>query len=349
MRNEELEHDGQDAAQRADNSGANLATRNSQLATSPRGNSQLATLSVVILNWNGAEDTEACLESLARGGAEPMEAVVVDNGSEAADLERVCRAVKRYPWATLVRSPANLGFAEGSNVGVRRALARGAAYVLLLNNDATVEPGAIRALVEYMEGRREVGLAAPLILDERGERIWAAGAVRARREVVSRLGLSGRTADQAPRDPFECYALTGCALLARREVFETVGELDPEYFAYVEDVDFSRRARAAGWRLAVVPSARVRHRVSASSGGGYTPLRSYLMGRGTAVFIRRRASLGQRLGFALAAPLGLAAAALREAPRGNAAAVAAKLRGYLDGLRARPVDAAVLEALRREE
>jgi GT2 family glycosyltransferase len=295
-------------------------------------------LYVVVLNWNGADDTVACLTSIADDGVEGLEALVIDNGSEPADLERVRRAVERYPWATLVSNGENLGFAEGSNVGIRRALARGARHVLLLNNDATLEVGAARTLVDYLEAHPEVGLAAPLILDARGERIWAAGGVRAHREVVCRLGLTGEAAARAPGEPFEPYALTGCALLVRREVFETVGELDAEYFAYVEDVDFSRRASAAGWRLAVVPSARVRHRVSAASGGGYTRLRSYLLGRGTALFVRRRGALDQRLGFALMAPVGLIAAALREAPRGNVGAVGAKLRGYLDGLRGRPVD-----------
>jgi GT2 family glycosyltransferase len=178
-----------------------------------------------------------------------------------------------------------------------------------------------------------------VILDDTGERIWAAGGVRASREVVCRLGLAGRPASAVPSEPFAPYALIGCAMVVRREVFERVGAFDADYFAYVEDVDFSRRAAEAGFGLAVVPAARVRHKGAASSGGGYTRLRSYLMGRGTALFVRRRASLGQRVGFAVFAPLGLVAATVRESFRGNARAVAAKLRGYLDGLRARPVDA----------
>jgi hypothetical protein len=210
---------------------------------------------------------------------------------------------------------------------------------MLLNNDATVEPGACEALVAHLDANPRTGIVSPLILDVTGERIWAAGGVRARREVVCTLGLTGRPAAEAPERPFAAYALIGCALAVRREVFEQVGAFHDAYFAYVEDVDLSRRARDAGWALEVVPSSRVRHRVSGASGGGYTPLRSYLLGRGTALFVRRRADLGQRLGFAVAAPLGLVAAALREAVTGgNLAAVAAKARGYLDGLRARPVD-----------
>jgi len=304
-------------------------------------------LAIVILNWNGAGDTLACLDSVERTRAEGVEAIVVDNGSAGADVGRVADAVAARPWAELVRNAENLGFAGGCNVGIARSLERGADYVMLLNNDATVEPGAFEALVAHLEANPRTGLVSPLILDARGERIWAAGGVRASREVVCALGLTGRPAREAPAAPFEAYALIGCAVVVRREVLEHVGAFDDAYFAYVEDVDLSRRARAAGWALEVVPAARVCHRVSAASGGGYTPLRSYLLGRGTAIFVRRRADLGQRIGFALAAPAGLLAAAVRETiSGGNPAAVVAKLRGYLDGLRGRPVDRRYFTAAR---
>src|SRR5437870_2186321 len=104
-----------------------------------QGESLAPRLVVVILNWDGADDTIACLESLA--GVNGLEAVVVDNGSDAKDVARVAEAVGRLPWASLERNDENLGFAEGCNVGIRRALERGARYVMLLNNDATLEPG----------------------------------------------------------------------------------------------------------------------------------------------------------------------------------------------------------------
>jgi GT2 family glycosyltransferase len=292
-------------------------------------------LSAVVLNWNGSEDTVRCLESLAAAG---VEAIVVDNGSREEDVARVAEAIARTDGATLLRNAENLGFAGGCNVGIRAALERGARLVLLLNNDATLEPGAVEALLAFAESNPRAGLVSPLILDTSGRCIWAAGGTRARREVVCGLGLTGKPAEAAPVEPFQSYALTGCALLIRREVFEEIGYFDADYFAYVEDVDLSRRATSAGWGLWVVPEARVRHRVSGSSGGGYTPLRSYLLGRGTALFVRKRASLDQRIGFALLAPLGLLAALVREVPRGNGRAVLAKARGYLDGLLGRKVD-----------
>lgn len=305
--------------------------------------SQAGRLVVVTLNWNGATDTVVCIESLERTRCGKFELVVVDNGSHEADVERVADAVASRPWITLVRNRENLGFAGGSNVGIRLALERGADYVMLLNNDATVERGALAALVEHLEAHPRTGVVSPLILDAMSGRIWAAGGVRSRREVVCRLGLMGRSPARAPAEPFAAYALIGCAMVVRREVFERVGLLDADYFAYVEDVDFSRRVADDGWSLDVVPSARVHHRVSQASGGGYTPLRSYLLGRGTALFVRRRAAIDQRLGFALAAPLGLLLAAAREAFRGNLASVTAKARGYLDGLRGRPVDGRYFE------
>jgi len=296
-----------------------------------RGTSGATT--IVILNWNGAEETTRCLASLARANAET---IVVDNGSRSDDVARVADAVERTPRTTLVRNAENLGFAGGVNVGIRLALDRGSRLVLLLNNDATIEPSSLAALVDFAERTPRAGIVAPLILDGSGERIWAAGGRRARREVVCTLGLTGRALDAAPAEPFQSYALIGCALLVRGEVFERIGLFDEEYFAYVEDVDFSRRAAEAGFELWVVPRARVVHRVSRSSGGGYTPLRSYLLGRGTGLFVRKRASLDQRIGFAIAAPLGAVASFVRESLRGNSSAAIAKAHGYLDGLMRRP-------------
>lgn len=295
-------------------------------------------LVVVTLNWNGADDTIACLESIEACRSDDIEVIVVDNGSDDDDVMRVVQATFSKRWVTLVRNPENLGFTGGSNVGITIALERGANAVMLLNNDARVEPGAFEALLEHLEHNGETGLVSPLILDESGERIWASGGVRARREVVCRLGLARRPVAEAPSEPFSSYALIGCAIVVRSTVFESVGFLDNDYFAYLEDVDYSVRVRDAGWRLDVVPAARVRHRVSGASGGGYTPLRSYLLGRGTAIFVRKRAAFDQRLGFALAAPIGLVAAFVREAVRGNASSVVAKMRGYIDGILARDVD-----------
>lgn len=295
-------------------------------------------LVVVTLNWNGSGDTLACLDSIEDSRPDDIEVIVVDNGSEEADVERVADAVAGRPWASLVRNPVNLGFTGGSNGGIAIALGRGARAVMLLNNDARVEHHAFERLLDHLEKNPEAGLVSPLILDDSGNRIWAAGGIRARREVVCRLGLARRPIAEAPSAPFSAYALIGCAIVVRAEVVEGVGTLDDEYFAYLEDVDYSVRVREAGWRLDVVPAARVLHRVSGASGGGYTPLRSYLLGRGTALFVRKRGALDQRLGFAISAPLGLIAALVRELPRGNGASVIAKLRGYIDGLLSRRVD-----------
>lgn len=299
-------------------------------------------LVVVTLNWNGADDTIACLDSIESSRPEDVEVIVVDNGSDDEDVLRLVQATLSRRWVTLVRNPENLGFTGGSNIGITIAVERGAGAVMLLNNDARVERGAFATLLDYLAASPEAGLVSPLILDESGDRIWAAGGVRARREVVCRLGLARRPVAEAPSMPFSSYALIGCAIVVRAEVIERVGQLDNDYFAYLEDIDYSVRVREAGWRLDVVPTARVRHRVSGVSGGGYTPLRSYLLGRGTALFVRKRGALDQRLGFAIAAPLGLLAALVREVPRGNGAAVVAKLRGYIDGLLARRVDARYL-------
>ena len=136
-------------------------------------------LVAVVLNWNGGDDTLAALASLAG-----IETICVDNGSTDGSAELV---EARHPEVELVRAGANLGFAGGNNVGIRRALERGADWVLLLNNDATAEPGLAEALERAAHERPDAGLLACTILVGDGATIQYAGA-----SFNARLGYSGR-------------------------------------------------------------------------------------------------------------------------------------------------------------
>ena len=125
-------------------------------------------LVAVVLSYNGREDTLAALESL-RG----IESVVVDNGSTDGSPEAVAEA---FPDVELIRAGVNLGFAGGNNVGIRRALDRGAEWVLLLNNDAGVEPGLADALAAAADARPDAGVLACKVLFADSDRLWYAGA-----------------------------------------------------------------------------------------------------------------------------------------------------------------------------
>jgi GT2 family glycosyltransferase len=252
------------------------------------------TVAVVVLSWNRREDTLACLRSLAAVQDPELLTILVDNGS-ADGSEEAVRA--GFPGVEVVQNGANLGFADGNNAGIRLALERGAAYVLVLNNDVEVDPGFVRALVEEAERRPEAGaLCSKILFAEPSDLIWFAGAT-----FDPRSGYNGRQRGYRERDDgrfdevVETDRACGAAMLVPRRVLEEVGLFDGTLFCYSEDTDWSLRARAAGYRQYVVPRSRVWHKVSASSGGESSPTALYYDLRNTIVVCERHAPLG-RLG-----------------------------------------------------
>lgn len=225
-----------------------------------------ASIAVIILTWNGKDLTVECLRSFAAVKTPHLRLFVVDNGS----TDGTVAAVKAIGDARviLIENGANLGFAAGNNVGIRRALDDGAGFVLLLNNDTVVDPSFIDRLLDAMNEVPGIGIAGPKIYYfEPPDRIWfAGGEVSMWRGTARHIGI--REVDRGQYDRArDCDYVSGCALLARREVFEQVGLLDPGYRAYFEDTDFCVRAARAGYRIRYVPGAKVWHRISASTGG----------------------------------------------------------------------------------
>jgi len=227
-------------------------------------------VAVIVLNWNGREVLGPCLDSLSRVSDPPLDIIVVDNGSTDSSQEI---ARERGGDVTLIENGRNLLFAAGNNVGIEAALARGAGFILLLNNDTEVDPLFINEMLQAFEDP-ETGIAGPKIYyhDDPG-RIWfGGGGFNRLTGVPYHEGI--RKIDGEREDlPGETGWVTGCALLARAEVFDRLNGLDPSYRIYCEDVDFCLRARESGWKIRYVPSARVWHKVSSSSGGGMTPFK----------------------------------------------------------------------------
>lgn len=248
-------------------------------------------VAVVVLSWNRREDTLACLRSLAAVEEPALETILVDNDSSDGTVEAVRAA---FPEVEVLVNEANLGFAEGNNVGIRRALELGAPWILLLNNDVEVDQGFLRPLLDEAARRPGVGALGPLILfGPPSETIWFAGA-----RYDPRKGYNGRQrgyGEQAgPRfeEVWETDRICGAAMLVPRAVFEEIGDFDTELFAYYEDTDWSLRARAAGHRLYVVPAGRIWHKVSSSSGGESSPATLYYGTRNALAVAERAAPLG---------------------------------------------------------
>jgi GT2 family glycosyltransferase len=248
-------------------------------------------VAIVVLTWNGRDDTLGCLASLRAVEHEPLDVIVVDNGSGDGTAEAVREG---FPEVELVRSEENLGFAGGNDLGIRHALERGADHVLVLNNDVEVEPGFVGALVEEAGRRPDAGaLCSKILYFEPRDRIWFAGASFDPRRGYGRHVRYREPDDPAETEPSETDRACGAAMLVPRAVLEQVGDFDPELFIYAEDTEWSLRARKAGKRHWVVPRSRIYHKVSVTSGGENMPTPLYYGTRNTLVVCERHAPLGR--------------------------------------------------------
>ena len=229
-------------------------------------------LSIIIVNWNTRDDLGRCLESLQEARARlAMEVLVVDNGSRDGSPRMVRR---RFPWARLIATGRNLGFARGNNVGFAAATGR---FVLLLNPDTIVHDDALEQMVRYAQAHPRVGLLGPMLLNSDGSlqpscrRFPTVAALVFRNTLLgqwlprNRFAQSYLMEDWNHREPRGVDWLSGACLLARAELVQQLGGLDERYFMYVEDMDWGLRAHRAGWEVVYLPSARVTHAVGRSS------------------------------------------------------------------------------------
>lgn len=222
----------------------------------------------VVLSWNNFVDTDECLASLLGQDYPNYRVALVDNGS---DDDSLCRLKER--WAGQVRfleMGANLGVPAGYNAGLRLALAEGAQYVLLLNNDIVVAPTLISELVRGFGGSDRVAAVGPVIVyyDLR-DRIWYAGGVYNRLLGYTRHSAMNKSLSAvAPgsRGTYTTDYVTGCAIMISRRALEEVGLLDESYFLYQEDADWCLRARLKGYTCRVVGRPLVAHKVSLTLG-----------------------------------------------------------------------------------
>ncbi len=280
---------------------------------------------VVIVNWNRANDTIECLQSLANSDYSNYRPLVIDNGSTDSSPETI-RAT--FPAVEVIVNEDNLGFARASNIGIKHALRQGADYVLLLNNDTLVDRRLLTELVAVGESNPQIGMLVPKIYYHGGEgRLWSAGA-RWRR-FPPRVTIIGFGQEDGPEYSVqrEVDYATGCAMLVKREVFERIGLFDPAFFMYHEDYDFSARVRRGGYRIVYVPQAVMWHKVSAST-GEESPLKWYYLGKYIVPFYLKNVR-PLRLSLALFALWVL----IRETVKGNIQYLIPYLRGLRDGWR----------------
>lgn len=246
----------------------------------------LLRVSIIILNWNGRDDTLACLDSLAALTYPNFQAIVVDNGSTDGSANSIKR---KFPDIPLIETGANLGFAEGNNVGIRAALEAGADYILLLNNDTIVAPDLLEAFAEAAAHHPDGGMfTAKIYYHAEPTRLWYAGGQWLQdKQCFVHVGIGEIDDGKKYEAVAETDYASGCALFVRAEVINTLGVMDPKFFLTYEETDWCYRARAAGYRILFVPSAKVWHKVSASFGGVNSPLQLYFYSRNILLWAER--------------------------------------------------------------
>ncbi len=214
-------------------------------------------VAIIILNWNGKEDTVECLESFRKVAYPCYKVLLVDNASTDGSVGLFRQ---RYPDIELIVNEKNLGFAGGNNAGIKRALEGGADYLLLLNNDTVVYPDFLGGLVDVAESDARVGIVGPKICFYSGpEKVWSAGGTI--NMATGRIGNDGEGLPQEGlRGTKEVDYVSGCALLIKAAVARQIGPMDEDYFLYFEEADWNLKARRLGYVCMVNNDVRILHK-----------------------------------------------------------------------------------------
>ncbi|MEP7337859.1 MAG: glycosyltransferase family 2 protein [Acidobacteriota bacterium] len=207
-------------------------------------------VAVIVLNYNGARWIERCMGSLIETDYEDFKVILVDNASTDGSANIV---QAKFPQVEVILNPDNEGFSEGNNIGIRKALADGASYVVLLNPDTIVEPEWLRELIEAGEIASEAGILGAVQLGYENDEFnsWTVNALA---QYLDELDQPARARLVIPVDWVE-----GACFAVKSQVFDVIGFLDPIYTAFYEEIDFCRRAACRGFQTVVVPRSRIHH------------------------------------------------------------------------------------------
>ena len=271
---------------------------------------------IIILNWNGWQDSLKCLESLRKLNYENYRVLLIDNGSENDSVEQIkawstgielsaktshishnistlektgidCSLINLNQNVLLITNKTNLGFSGGCNIGITYALEQMAEYVFLLNNDARVQPDIFNHLV-FVSEEVNAAIVGARVFDDTANNVLFSGA-----EWPKELFLSGSGAKyKAGQNFWESSYAEGSAILLRRDFLEQRSSecgyfLDPTLFMYCEDTEICIYARKHGHRCVIARDALIYHKISNSSGGRGNPRSFYYITRNR-IFVAQR-------------------------------------------------------------
>lgn len=250
---------------------------------------------IIVLNWNGKDNTIECIKSLNNLIYSNYEIVVVDNASIDGSQESI---KENFPGVTLILNRENLGFGGGLNCGIVEALKRDADYVLCLNNDVVLKADLVTELVKIGELNKKIAGLCPIeyLYDEPNRINYAGGQIRFPRGKVFGHG----ELDQGQYHKVEATGLLcGPAMMLKTKPLLDIGFFKLKYFYGQEDLDIALRFIKKGYKLVFVPSAKLWHKCRGATGGKISPLNVYFIIRNELLFAKEHSKKFELLGSAL--------------------------------------------------
>lgn len=259
-------------------------------------NNNFPKVSIILLNYNGFEDTIECFNSLQNISYLNHNIIIVDNDSPDKSMDKIneyminnhldfiyYKDIKssqnnvENKYITLIQSGSNGGYGHGNNVGIKYALKNDSEYIMLLNNDTIVEKDFLEPLVEELMKDKNIGIiSSQIFYENRRDIFWENGGnFNQLTGKVSHVNFNEKNIGQINNE--NCTFLSGCLWLIPKKVFFDVGFINEEYFMYVEDLEYCHRTIKNNYKLKVSSKSRIYHKVGSSSGGEISPFCIYWM------------------------------------------------------------------------
>ncbi len=214
-------------------------------------------VSIIIVNWNNAEDLKRCIESLIKISYKKIEIVIVDNGSTDDSIDEIKKIQKRKKHFFLIQNKKNLGFAQGNNIGYAKTTGE---FVLFLNNDTVVTKNFLEPLVAKIKESPNIAGVQPKILQYPKKNIIdSVGSYFITSGFLYHYGHNKKDKKEYNKES-EIYSMKGACMLFKKEVLEKIGVFDSDYFAYFEETDICHRAWVAGYKILFTSKSFIYHR-----------------------------------------------------------------------------------------
>lgn len=239
-------------------------------------------VAVILVNYNGIKDTIECIKSLQHSDSyNEIKIIVVDNASKVNQ----CKEINdQFPDVVTIRSEVNGGFSAGNNIGIKWALENQYGYIMMLNNDTVVAPDMIKFLKQKCDA--ETVVAPKMLYFSKPDIIWYGGGT-INKKTGNAEHYNMNSTDKHDVKSSECTFATGCCIMLKSETINKVGLLNEDYFMYCEDTDYCIRLQKVGIKILYVSSAKLWHKISASTGGDESAFSIYYMTRNRIEVIKK--------------------------------------------------------------